>query len=200
MTLEREVHHTLNGDPEKQCSVCGVTYDISDNVVAADKLPEGKVNDPVLVLPEGVEDDGSLRLFSQLTEGNAADNSITYDVSLMDVKNHHVALPGECLLILPYPGDLNESNLKDYSIVIRHIRTDGTVDVFESRRGGVLALEQGIGIHVDSLSPFKISWEKLLDSDTLPLTGDNFNLWLHVVSLAFCAFSLNLLRRNLQRP
>ena len=169
------------------------TPDIVGEIVAFGKLHGGLVIEPTLVLPEGATLDGSVRLIYRLTEGNAKDDSITYDVSLLDQNHNHVDLPGECTLIFPYPLDLRSDNRDEYQVTIRHTRSDGAVDVYSSADGTLMLLEQGLGVEIDSLSPFEISWEK---QTTPPPTGDSSHAAAWFLLLACAGASLLLLRRS----
>jgi len=171
--------------------------DVTGEVV--ETLPETQVKEPTLVLPEGTEDTGSVKLIYEVTEKDLVENTMTYEVSFVDENNEDVDLPGVCTLVFPYPAGMSESDRNLYFITIRHTRDDGEVDVFTSQDGSVLFLKQGLGVKVKSLSPFEITWQKNTAVDNLPATGDTAAPYLYLTLLAAGAAAVTLMRKKTRR-
>lgn len=223
-----ENHVTNEGDPEGVCSNCGSEYgaqaptptpvpdaptptpvpqpdatpvpqpDVTGEVVIGD-LPQAEVKEPTLVLPEDAQVNDSLRLRYEITEQQPARNTITYEVALLNDSNDTVDLPGECTLVFPYPAGMSENDRSLYFITIRHTRSDGVVDVYSSKEGTVLFLKQGLGVKVDTLSPFEITYAKNTAAEALPPTGDGESPWLYLLLLTAAAGALAFMRRKLRR-
>lgn len=144
-------------------------------------LPSVKV--PTLILPRGpyIPTDIMVKYDGKLHDNK---KSIKYDVRLVDSEGNNVELPGECLLIFPYPDGLNMNSGRKYRITIHHYGKKET-QVFSTEKDTIQLLPQGLCICVSSFSPFVIEWEERSESD-LPQTGDNSHiiLWFALLTLA----------------
>ena len=107
------------------------------------------------------------------------ENTVVYDIYLVDQDGNRVKLPYACTLCIPYPDGLNQNSQSAYHINILHEMDGGKSEDFDSVSGGLELKQQGLCVQVSSLSPFTITWERLPEAD-LPQTGDNGHpgLWL----------------------
>lgn len=136
-------------------------------------------------------------LKSQTIDTNA-ENSICYELKLVDEYENEVALPESTTLYLPYPNDMTAEEAADCEFVIIHEAKDGT-QVYSTQEGTITRTQYGLEITVDSLSPFTINWgteEEMnallashVDTGMLPQTGDNSKiaLWLALLTLSGAA-------------
>ena len=70
--------------------------------------------------------------------------------------NAQIAALGGVEITLPYPAG---TNAQDYDFAIGHLKSDGTVEVFEG--AAVLETNEGVKIKVTSLSPFAVAWKSV---------------------------------------
>lgn len=146
-----------------------------------DTLPSITV--PTIILPDGetIPTDITVKFNGQNSDKK---QSIKYDVRLVDGEGNDVELPGECLLLFPYPDGLDMNSGRKYRIAIHHYGKEGT-EVFSTEDGTIQLLPQGLCIRISSLSPFVIEWEEIAEVE-MPQTGDNSQiaLWLALLTLA----------------
>ncbi|MBR3794688.1 MAG: hypothetical protein IKK34_01490 [Clostridia bacterium] len=123
---------------------------------ALDSLPP--VDVPTLILPDGAVLDASARLAYSKPNANG-NGRIVYNVRLLG-ESGDISLPGECVLCFPYPEGLDMNSGRKYNILIHHYGKAGT-EVFKTEDGTIELREQGLCIHVDTLSPFEITWGEI---------------------------------------
>ena len=156
------------------------------------KLPVVKA--PTLVLPDGKTLDASITLrYEKLS--TSKENTVVYDIYLVDQDGNRVKLPYACTLCIPYPDGLNQNSQSAYHINILHEMDGGKSEDFDSVNGGLELKQQGLCVRVSSLSPFTITWERLPEAD-LPQTGDSSHPGLWLALMLASAIALAILLRG----
>ena len=157
-----------------------------------EKLPPVEV--PTLVFPDGNVVDASAIL--KYDEPNAnKQNTVVYNVQLIDRNGEEIELPGECILCFPYPEGLDENSRNEYRIIIHHYANDGKTEIFKSEEGDIEFTKQGLCIRVSSFSPFEITWEEQPEV-VLPKTGDNSHIALWFVLLMLAGIAMLTIKRR----
>lgn len=149
---------------------------------------------PTLVLPDGQTLGGSVML-KYVKVDATSENTVIYEVYLVDQDGNRVKLPAACTLCLPYPEGLSQSSASTYRIHILHEMDGGRSEDFDSVSGGLELTEQGLCVRISSLSPFTITWERFPEI-SLPQTGDSSRsgLWLALGLISAAALAAILLR------
>ena len=156
------------------------------------KLPVVKA--PTLVLPDGKTLDASITLrYEKLS--TSKENTVVYDIYLVDQDGNRVKLPYACTLCIPYPDGLNQNSQSAYHINILHEMDGGKSEDFDSVNSGLELKQQGLCVQVSSLSPFTITWERLPEAD-LPQTGDSSHPGLWLALMLASAIALAILLRG----
>ena len=156
------------------------------------KLPAVKA--PTLVLPDGKTLDASITLRYKKMSTNM-ENTVVYDIYLVDQDGNRIKLPYACMLCIPYPDGMNQNSQSAYHINILHEMDSGKSEDFDSVSGGLELKQQGLCVQVSSLSPFTITWERLPEAD-LPQTGDNGHPGLWLALMLASAIALAILLRG----
>ena len=149
---------------------------------------------PTIIFPSGTENSQNMALKVEASDvGN--ENSVTYDVSLINSQGEKVKLSAACILCFPYPEGLDKDSMKPYRITIRHYYSEKDVETFSTEDGTIELTKQGLCIRVSSLSPFVIEWEEQPEVD-LPKTGDSSRIGLWLSMLALAGVALMTLKRK----
>ena len=149
---------------------------------------------PTIIFPSGTENSLSMALKVQAADvGN--ENSVTYDVALINSQGEKAKLPAECILCFPYPEGLDRDSMSPYRITIRHYYSEKDVETFSTDNGTIELTKQGLCIRVSSLSPFVIEWEEQPEVD-LPKTADSSQIGLWLAMLALAGVALMALKRK----
>ena len=149
---------------------------------------------PTIIFPAGTENPLNMALKVEASDvGN--ENSVTYDVALINSQGEKVELPAGCILCFPYPEGLDKDSMRPYRITIRHYYGEKDVETFSTEDGTIELTKQGLCIRVSSLSPFVIEWEEQPEVD-LPKTGDNSQIALWFAMLALASVALTTLKRK----
>lgn len=192
-----EIANNATGDKTFWAKWRAIITDPAGAIVSGEafaKLPAVKA--PTLVLPDGKTLDASITLrYEKLS--TSMENTVVYDIYLVDQDGNRVKLPYACTLCIPYPDGLNQNSQSTYHINILHEMDGGKSEDFDSVSGGLELKQQGLCVQVSSLSPFTITWERLPEAD-LPQTGDNGHpgLWLALMLASVIALAILLRGRK----
>lgn len=147
---------------------------------------------PVLVTTAG----DSLYLRSEITE-EIKNQSIEYEIHLVNDEGEAVEVSGSAILYIPYPEGMDEQSAADYAVVVRHI-TDHGEELFTTADGSLTCTPYGFRMEVTSLSPFVVSWERgnAPGVENLPQTGDRSHFTAYLLVLIAAAGMLSGLRRR----
>ena len=149
---------------------------------------------PTIIFPAGTENPLNMALKVEASDvGN--ENSVTYDVALINSQGEKVELPAGCILCFPYPEGLDKDSMRPYRITIRHYYGEKDVETFSTEDGTIELTKQGLCIRVSSLSPFVIEWAEQPEVD-LPRTGDSSQIALWLAMLALAGVALTALKRK----
>ena len=146
------------------------------------------------LLLTAAKDSDSLYLRSEIMQEVSA-QSIDYEIHIVNDDDAQVALSGTGALYIPYPEGMDAQSAAAYAVTIRHIKADGTAEVFSTGDGSVTCTPYGFRVEVTSLSPFRLEWTRGGAAAGLPQTGDRSRMGLYVLALAVAAAALVLLRR-----
>lgn len=138
----------------------------------------------------------SLYLRSEITE-EIKNQSIEYEIHLVDEEDEAVGVTGTAVLYLPYPEGMDEQSAADYEVVVRHVTDDGE-EIYTTIDGSLTCTPYGFRMEVTSLSPFAVSWGKgsAADVASLPQTGDRSHFMAYLLALIAAAGMLAGLRRG----
>lgn len=138
----------------------------------------------------------SLYLRSEITE-EIKDQSIEYEIHLVNEEDEAVEVTGSAILYIPYPEGMDEQSAADYAVVVRHITNHGE-ERFTTADGSLTCTPYGFRMEVTSLSPFVVSWgkENVPGVESLPQTGDRSHFMAYLLALIAAAGMLSCLRRR----
>lgn len=129
----------------------------------------------------------SLYLRSEITE-EIKNQSIEYEIHLVDEEDEAVGVSGTAVLYIPYPEGMDEQSAADYEVFVRHVTDDGE-EIYTTVDGSLTCTPYGFRMEVTSLSPFAVSWGKgsAADVGSLPQTGDRSHFMAYLLALIAAA-------------